>query len=784
MKRLTNDKSQDRQHIGALAARAGRLIPPLWPLASSVAVNPFLGHADEPLHMAASRLLRLTGESVFMPPEWYRSHLGPERGRATSAHHESLRRIPALAEICAQKTGVNWPDLVEERFSAWAAGYLDEGQALWPAPRGRNAYDAWRAHAQHDLVPEILGLQGFARFVADLPDEAERLLEWGLERAGVPIIAAESYFHQLLLSLGGWAQYARFLLWQEELQGRTDATLMQMLAIRFAWDLALLDRFGTRVTREWQDALAAHAEPVRPSAAVLSVSAMQEELERREQDLLAKAMAADPVHQGVPEPWLHTVFCIDVRSEIMRRALESLDTGVRTSGFAGFFGLGVNHRAFASDLLERRLPVLLNPSLGSCDGRSQDAGEEVASRISARGKRAWGRFRQAAVSSFAYVEAAGPVYAARLVADTLGLKRGQENHSRPAPCIESPLSVHERTDAAEAILRAMSMVDRFARLVILVGHGSTTVNNPHASALHCGACGGYPGDVNARLVADLLNDAAVRKELGLRGLRVPEETRFIGGLHDTSTDRVSLFSQNGASPQLAADIARARTLLERASHLSRSERVLRLPGAAGPEQVLQRSRDWSETRPEWGLAGCAAFIAAPRERTRGRNLEGRAFLHDYEWRHDTGFGVLELILTAPVVVASWISLQYYGSAVAPALFGSGSKVLHNVVGGIGVLEGAAGPLRGGLPWQSVHDGQGLAHLPVRLSVCVEAPRQAISDVLARHESVRTLFDNGWLYLFAMDDAGRLAWKYAGELTWSRTHYAADDRETAALKETA
>ncbi|MGB5720523.1 MAG: putative inorganic carbon transporter subunit DabA, partial [Woeseiaceae bacterium] len=172
-------------------------------------------------------------------------------------------------------------------------------------------------------------------------------------------------------------------------------------------------------------------------------------------------------------------------------------------------------------------------------------------------------------------------------------------------------------------------------------------------------------------------------------------------------------------------------------------------------------------RPEWGLAGCKAFIAAPRARTRGRNLQGRAFLHDYDWKQDKDneFAVLELIMTAPVVVASWISLQYYGSTVAPDSFGSGNKLLHNVVGGIGVFEGNGGVLRAGLPWQSVHDGVEYVHEPVRLSVCIEAPRKAMNEILSRHAGVRALFDNRWLHLFAINEDGHIAYRYAGDLEW-------------------
>ena len=149
------------------------------------------------------------------------------------------------------------------------------------------------------------------------------------------------------------------------------------------------------------------------------------------------------------------------------------------------------------------------------------------------------------------------------------------------------------------------------------------------------------------------------------------------------------------------------------------------------------------------------------------DLGGQAFLHDYDWSRDRDFGILELIMTAPVVVASWISLQYYGSVVSPDLFGSGNKLLHNVTGGIGVVEGNGGLLRAGLPWQSVHDGATLAHAPLRLSVCIEAPTDAMSEILSRHPGVQALFDNRWMHLFALDERGRMATRYTGQLAWEK-----------------
>jgi uncharacterized protein YbcC (UPF0753/DUF2309 family) len=798
------DLEADAPPVIAAAARAGRAIPPLWPLASSVAVNPFLGQTREPLAVAAARLRRVAGVPIAMPRAWYLERLrsgeitdddlaaalsaAPARERpatlaalkaATEAQVASPRAVPTVADLAAQATGVDWPALIAERIGHWAGGYFDKGQSLWAAPTGRSAWVAWRATATRDLTPEIMGLEGFAAMAADAPDAAARAIVQTVERLGLPAAALETYFHQLLCGLGGYAQYARYLLWQAELAHGGDATLTDLLAIRLVWEAALLQRFESQVIDGWRKAIATHAEPVTADQADIVDEILQEAAERAAQRRLAAALASQPAPRAESQLKLQAAFCIDVRSEVFRRALESLDAGIETLGFAGFFGLAVAHRPLASDVVEARFPVLLTPALLTCSGDGGPAAErsDRDRRIRARARRAWGRFRFAAVSSFAFVEAAGPVYVGKLVRDALALARTVPPGD-PPPRPATSIDLEARVTAADSILRAMSLTDRFAPVVLLVGHGASVINNPHASALHCGACGGYSGEVNARLLASLLNDGEVRAGLAQRGIAIPQETRFVAALHDTTTDAVTLYDADQLSAAQARDLDRVRGWLAQAGALARGERALRLPRAAAARDVARRARDWAEVRPEWGLAGCRAFIAAPRRRTAGLDLEGRAFLHDYDWRSDKDFGVLQLIMTAPVVVASWISLQYYGSSVAPALFGGGNKLLHNVTGGIGVVEGNGGLLRAGLPWQSVHDGERLAHEPLRLSVAIEAPREAMNEVLERHPDVRALFDNRWLHLFALDDAGRLAWRYAGDLRW----VAMDRVEPAALRE--
>lgn len=251
------------------------------------------------------------------------------------------------------------------------------------------------------------------------------------------------------------------------------------------------------------------------------------------------------------------------------------------------------------------------------------------------------------------------------------------------------------------------------------------------------------------------------------GVEIPESTLFLAALHDTTTDKIKIFNTERLPDTHGQDLKELNYAFEVAGELSRKERGRRMNIAKGDvgRQVLRRSNDWSQVRPEWGLAGCSSFIVAPRQRTAKLNLDGKAFMHSYNGQKDEGFKVLELIMTAPMVVTSWINLQYYASTVDNKKFGAGNKTLHNVVGGLGVLEGFGGDLRVGLPMQSVHDGKEFQHKPQRLNVIIEAPVDEMSKILSKHDSIRRLCDNQWIYLFAMNGEGKVAYKYIGDLHW-------------------
>ncbi len=824
-------EAPDRAAIDRAVEQATRRIAPLWPLRHFVAVNPFLGVADHDFASAARVMARVAGASMTAPKPFFADAIRSGRITRTDlaaalaeadpvagapATVEELRSFafvedrpvpvelaPTVAEVAAELTGADWGRFVTHAVSSWAASHFDEGQSFWRSPwRDLPPYTAWHSEAALDRTPEGSGIPGFRAIVGRLPATAAEATADALARLGVPEDGLETYLHRLLMTIGGWAAYVRYHVWESELYGGTNTELAELLAVRLAWDAALLEAFREQGLAEaWERRRAELAAPGIGAAAEADLAArllLQAAFEKAVQrEVLAKVSGAGreapPARKAV-----QATFCIDVRSEVFRRALESVDPSIETLGFAGFFGFPIEYIPIGDEKGGAQCPVLLTPQVvvrESLRGADPDQVEAECRKRDLRRDvaKAWRSFKFAAVSCFGFVGPVGLLYAPKLVTDSLGRTRpvkhpgtfglDAEVRARLAPELEpatiggreTGMTPEQRLAVAEGVLRAMSMTSDFARLVLLIGHGSTTVNNPHATGLDCGACGGHTGEANARFAAAVLQDPEVRKGLRERGIDVPDDTVFIGCQHDTTTDEIAIFDEELVPASHAADLARLREQLAWAGQIARTERARLLylePGAETDPAIRGRSRDWSQVRPEWGLAGCNAFVAAPRHRTQGIDLGGRCFLHSYDWRQDEGFGVLELIMTAPMVVASWISLQYYGSTVDNRVFGSGSKVLHNVVGTLGVLEGNGGDLRVGLPWQSVHDGERLVHEPARLNVVIEAPIPEMNAILEQHESVRQLLDNGWLNLFAMDDKARVSHRYTGGLAWEAL--AADD----------
>jgi uncharacterized protein YbcC (UPF0753/DUF2309 family) len=791
-----------RAATDAAANTAIRRIAPLWPLRNFVAVNPYLGLSGLRFAEAAQRIAdtfgsRMTPDRKAFAAEFARGRFTPgdiEAARAeapadhappdTAAIIERLRsgiepalppRLPTVSSVVEEVRGTAWPRIFTEHLGAFAARHFDEGEAAWAAPaRSLGLWQAFQHDARHDRSLEIIGLSGVRDIIASLPANSLEAINICLTELGLSADAAEPWLHRLLADIAGWAGHARYRLWQAELDGRTDTAPIDLLAARLACETALLQTLPdfSPAMAAWTDALTRLNAPQPLDTELVIDAVLQRAREIAHARELAARLATRAPAPASALPAAQLVFCIDVRSERLRRALEGVAPDVQTLGFAGFFGIALDHVPFGQRNGQSRAPVLLKPGLtipetvtGSAPGEA--ASMLAAARLRRRTDAALAAFKRAAVASFAYVESLGPVAAFRLVSDSLGLTRpapepATAHLSHDVACRLGPdisgMPTETMIDAAEAMLRGMSLTDRFAPLLILLGHGSRSANNPHATGLDCGACGGHDGAANARVAAMILNQQAVREGLAGRGIHLPKTFHAVAGLHDTTTDDIRFFDICGLPEQLKPELARIETALITAAartRIERSEALALAPSADRHTAVRRRANDWSQVRPEWGLANCAAFIAAPRQRTRHLDLDGRTFLHDYDCKADAerGYPVLTLIMTAPMVVASWISLQYYGSSLDNQRFGAGNKLLHNAIGAIGVQEGQGGDLRPGLPFQSVHAGDRPMHEPLRLLVVIEAPTDAIDAVIESQPAVAELVENQWVMLMALQPDG-------------------------------
>ncbi len=488
-------------------------------------------------------------------------------------------------------------------------------------------------------------------------------------------------------------------------------------------------------------------------------------------------------------PGNQVIFCMDDREESFRRHLEELDPSIETLGAAGFFGVAMNYRGMDDTKLTALCPIVVTPA--------HNVEEQPRSGTEAITKRHWrGRLvnqwlasilhhglRNNPILSIVVVFISAPFALFGLLAKAFLPKTQQKLISglaaRIAVHVKTELSFisrdnntaatperprtgftdKEQIDRVAGFLRNTGLTSGFAPLVVLMGHGSVSQNNPHLAAYDCGACSGRHGGPNARLFAAMANRPEVRKGLSERNIFIPEDTWFIGAEHNTCNENIDWYDFNDLPQEKTPQLLSLQRQLGRAQQLSAHERCRRLASAPRNPRleeafahIQERAADYSQIRPELGHATNASAVVGRRSVTQGAFFDRRVFLISYDSTQDPEDSILEGILLAVGPVGAGINLEYYFSTVNNDRFGCGTKVPHNIVGLFAVMEGTSSDLRTGLPRQMIE-----IHEAMRLQLMVEAKTSVLEQIYARQESLQELIAGNWLYLSVIDpDNGQIS----------------------------
>ena len=508
----------------------------------------------------------------------------------------------------------------------------------------------------------------------------------------------------------------------------------------------------------------------------------QQAFERRyrQQALDALSVHARRPPQRVESPRFQAVFCIDAREESFRRHIEEVAPEVETYGAPGFFGVPMYYRGAADAHFSALCPIVVKPRHWVVEDVVYTLEQSHQRRARTRralgsathqfhiGSRsiAGGAVLAAGLGWLASAPLLARVLFPRLTArlrrtasswvDIPPVTRLRLERTAPAPGPDDNqigFTLDEMADMSERMLRDIGLTCGFARLVLFLAHGAFCLNNPHKSAYDCGACTGSAGSPNSRALAAMLNDSRVRTVLAERGLAIPNETHFLGGLHNTTVDVVTFADLDLLPRSHFGDFEAATRTLEEAAERNAHERCRRFDSAplalsfkAAHQHVEGRSEDLAQTRPEFGNASNAMCFVGRRARTRGLYMDRRAFMNSYDpTQDDADHTILARILAAAVPVCEGINMQYNLSYIDSPGWACGTKLPHNVVSLLGVMNGHASDLQPGLPWQGVE-----IHEPIRLLFVIESTPRAMFSIMERNPVICRILQNGWAQLAVLD----------------------------------
>ena len=507
--------------------------------------------------------------------------------------------------------------------------------------------------------------------------------------------------------------------------------------------------------------------------------------ERRHERVILRGLASHRTYRASQEsqsrPAAQVFFCLDEREESIRRALEEANPQVETFGAAGYFGVAVDYKGIDDAHAAALCPVVVKPRHSVLERPKKEDSEMLETRRLRR--RALGLLaRNSFVASRTLVRGwlstsvLGLLSAVPLMGHLLAprryaaLREWLNKTFLPEPRTEltfmrntaqsqsavtgllTGFAAAEKAERVASVLRPAGLTANFARLVVVVGHGSSSLNNPHESAHDCGACGGRRGGPNARLFAAMANRPEVRELLAAQGFNIDDGVWFVAAYHDTCSDDLEFFDLDAVPASHHSDLDKLRESFDEARALNAHERARRFdsfPPHAQAEAALrhveERSEHLAEPRPEYGHCTNAVCVVGRRSMTRGLFLDRRAFLASYDATQDPTDQNLAALMAAVVPVCGGISLEYYFSFVDNDRYGCGTKLPHNVTGLVGVMDGHASDLRTGLPWQMVE-----IHEPVRVLFVVETTPERLTRVVDASPSIKQLVKNRWIRLATMD----------------------------------
>ncbi|WP_312097313.1 putative inorganic carbon transporter subunit DabA [Niallia sp.] len=719
---------------------------------------------------------------------------------ADTIDHSSIQPISSQIENQDRERLIN---ILDYHVIKWCKLYLDDSQAGWEMPhREEGFFRSW-----HRLVCYDPALSKSQReSLKSWPEEADSALENALKALNIPETEIQSYLEAHLLSLPGWAG---MMLWRSNQSSEENALLTEYLAVRISLEWALIHPYlpfrnkqlkkkesihsllaawihwGSLSLEEWS-----HKSCAKQQEYLLFAAKFDEKLCRKlwleaweqthAEQLKQKIISNQSSNSEKDTALAQFVFCIDVRSEPFRRQLEK-EGPFETIGMAGFFGVPIATNELGCKHSHPSLPIMNKPlhkiieSTEENDLISFQQRKQAVHSLSYTFK----TMKQNLLASLLLPELSGPFLSLQMVARSFMPKSADRfihnvrktwlrkpktslvlNHVHPTETgIPIGFSEGDKVNYARQALKMMGITDNFSPLVVICGHGSQSTNNPYASSLECGACGGASGGFNARVLATLCNLPEVRKGLSLEGIAIPDETVFVAAEHNTTVDELHWIYVPELSKSAQVAFQRIEAILPRVCHHANEERLAKLPHFQSKHnkpksEAYQLAEDWSVIRPEWGLAGNAAFIIGQRELTNGCDLEGRVFLHNYNWQKDRSGELLDTIISGPGTVAQWINLEYYASTVAPHYYGSGNKATQTVTAGLGVMQGNASDLLTGLPWQSVMQSDNEAyHSPLRLLIVIQAPKEYVERLLKNNAVFQQKVQNGWVRLASVDPEG-------------------------------